>query len=63
MKKDALWQAYLDRNPQWKDEKANAGITVKGLRKLFDQTYDKGFEQGKAVVSQLDKAFGSIFKK
>jgi hypothetical protein len=39
MTKDRLWQAYVDKYPQFEDPNAVIKITSTNLRKMFDQTW------------------------
>ena len=44
MNKSDLWRIYCDKNPQFANDNTQITMTVRGLKKLFDQTYDAGFE-------------------
>ena len=63
MKKNDLWKLYVSKNPHFeRDEK----ITLKKdmLRKLFDQTFDAGYEEHKRIsesMKKLDSVFGNVF--
>lgn len=74
MKKLELWAIYCSRNPSFADDSARFTITGRGLRKMFEQAYDKGHEQGVANGKALaemqrperslsEKLFGDFFKK
>ena len=65
MTKDQLWQAYCERNPSFKDDDAHVTMTARGLKKLFNQTWDKGAEQGKVVgrISSKVDDFAEKFKQ
>lgn len=52
MKKADLWKIFAEKNPSFNGE-GNVTMSAAGLRKLFDQTYDNGFEQGKTVTAAL----------
>ena len=43
-----LWKQISDKNPSFNSD-GNITLSAKGLRKLFDLAYNKGFEQGKEV--------------
>jgi len=45
MKKEQLWAAYVAKNPQFKGTQ-RFSMTPQGLRKLFEQTWDRGYEEG-----------------
>lgn len=40
----SMWQAYIARNPHWTTD--GADLTADGLRRLVEQTYELGREQG-----------------
>lgn len=61
MTKEKLWLEYCKKNPRFLDEKAEITFTGKGLKKLFDQTYDLGFAQGKDVAANEKSIFENIF--
>jgi len=44
MTKEQLWKIYVDKNPKFLTDGAN--LSVAGLRKFFDQTWDAGHAQG-----------------
>lgn len=46
MKAEELWAAYVAKNPSFADPDANITMTARGLKRLFDQTYERGHEQG-----------------
>ena len=68
MKKADRWKIFSDKNPSFNGE-GNVTMSAAGLRKLFDQTYEQGYEQGKANVIAIQKlaqgapATESIFDK
>lgn len=45
MKKEELWAIYVKKNPQFAKE-GNVTLSTKGLRKLFDTTWDICYEEG-----------------
>lgn len=47
MKKSELWAIYTKKYPQFAGE-GNITLSAKGLRKLFDQTWDYAYYQGVA---------------
>ena len=60
MKKEILWQKITSKNQRFKTE--GARFTARGLRKFFDQAYDKGREQGmKEGMEHEPPDFGRIF--
>jgi len=68
MKKDELWEVYASKNPQFKGE-GTVTMTVTGLRKLFDQTWEQAHAQGvkygraaQDVQTQTNNLFGNIFR-
>ena len=45
MKKEELWAIYIKKNPQFAKE-GNVTLSTKGLRKLFDTTWDTAYHDG-----------------
>lgn len=45
MNRDQLWTHYASRNPSF-DGEGNVTMSAAGLRKMFDQTWEKAHEQG-----------------
>ena len=45
MKKSQLWKIYVAKNPSFAGE-GNITMSARGLRKLFDQTWDFAFHEG-----------------
>lgn len=66
MTKEELWRIYTDKNPQFLDEDAVIQMTGRGLRKLFEQTWDQahgqGFSNGKAKA-EIDRSFKERLNK
>jgi hypothetical protein len=56
MTKAALWKIFTDKNPSFNGT-GNVTLSAAGLRKLFDQAYehghDQGVEEGKAAKPSL----------
>lgn len=40
MTREKLWEAYVKKNPKFGDPNAVVSLTSRGLKKLFDQTWD-----------------------
>ena len=65
MKKSELWAIYVKRNPSF-DGDGNVTMTARGLKKLFDTTWDTALYDGEdeelmpenAGVEQLKRIFG-----
>jgi hypothetical protein len=53
MTKSDLWAEISKKNPGFNSE-GNVTLSAKGLRKMFDLAYGKGFDQGKAVSAALN---------
>ena len=57
LRKEQLWQKYIDKNPHWLTD--GVKLTPAGLKKLFDQTFDRGhalgFANGKAIAARPKK--------
>ena len=45
MKKSQLWKIYVAKNPSFEGD-GNITMSARGLRKLFDQTWDYAFHEG-----------------
>jgi hypothetical protein len=45
MKKSQLWKIYAAKNPSFAGD-GNITMSARGLRKLFDQTWDLAFHEG-----------------
>ena len=45
MKKSQLWKIYSAKNPAFERD-GNVTLSTRGLRKLFDQTWDYAFHEG-----------------
>jgi hypothetical protein len=45
VKKSELWKIYTAKNPSF-DGDGKITMSARGLRKLFDQTWDYAYEQG-----------------
>ena len=68
MKKSQLWKIYCAKNPAFERD-GNVTLSTRGLRKLFDQTWDYAFHEGEdehdtapinnsKSVDELRKIFG-----
>lgn len=68
MKKSQLWKIYTAKNPSFAGD-GNITMSARGLRKLFDQTWDFAFHEGEdeiehapvndsKAVDDLRKIFG-----
>jgi len=60
MSKEDLWKTYTERNPSF-DGDGMVTLSARGLRKLFEQTWehaqDHGFENGKAWQKDRTERF------
>jgi len=45
VKKSQLWKIYVAKNPSFAGD-GNITMSARGLRKLFDQTWDFAFHEG-----------------
>lgn len=45
MKKQELWSKYVEKNPSF-DGLGTVTMSARGLRKMFNQTWDIAFEAG-----------------
>lgn len=67
MNKDELWRFYCEKNAAFAGEE-NITLTARGLRKLFDTTWDaahkKGVANGRALAAmEQKKAPANPFKE
>lgn len=70
MTKEQLWEAYVARNPSFAGD-GNITLSAAGLRKLYEQTWESGFDAGfyppkpnirPSNGSTPSNPFGDIFK-
>ena len=54
MKKDALWKAYVGKNPKLSNDSNTITLTAKGFRKMFEQTYDIAYKRGKEMGKTIE---------
>jgi hypothetical protein len=45
VKKSQLWKIYVAKNPAFERD-GNVTLSTRGLRKLFDQTWDLAYHEG-----------------
>lgn len=63
MTREALWSAYVARNPAFAGP-GNVTLSAAGLRKLFEQTWDRGEEAGRAAAAngeRMSDMFNEMF--
>lgn len=48
-----LWEAYCARNPKFREPEAHITFTQAGLKKFFDQTFEKGYNHGRDVAGKF----------
>ena len=60
MKKDDLWRIYCDKNPQFANDDALITMTGRGLKKLFEQTYDAGYLQAMGNAGAKSESKGDF---
>jgi len=76
MTKQALWEAFIERYPQFKDGDSVVKLKSRGLRRMIDQAWDEGHAKGVRNGRPLEKTdndkrkpenlfggFGGIFDK
>jgi hypothetical protein len=51
MKKSQLWKIYVAKNPSFAGD-GNVTMSARGLRKLFDQTWDYAFHEGEDEIER-----------
>jgi hypothetical protein len=49
VKKSQLWKIYVAKNPSFAGD-GNITMSARGLRKLFDQTWDFAFHEGEDEI-------------
>ena len=69
MKKSELWAIYTKKNPSFAGD-GNVTLSARGLRKLFNQTWDTAYHDGEAeekipyfqqkgsALEELERIFG-----
>lgn len=62
MTKDELWATYVARNPQFAGD-GRVTLGAKGLRKLFDQTWDQAYAAGLESAGLFGGKNGDIFSE
>ena len=71
MQASELWLKYCERNASFRDPDGEVTMSVRGLKKLFDQTFEHGHKLGvsngnamaerEAERPRADSLFGKIF--
>ena len=56
-----LWEIYTKKNPHWLTD--NVTVTLEGLKKLVDQTFDMGFKAGAESSKTRTDDIYDIFNK
>ena len=57
MTKNQLWETYCQRNPSFRNPDNQITLTARGLKKMFDQTWDIAQKDDK-----MDGDFGDAFR-
>jgi hypothetical protein len=60
MTRDELWKLYCKKNPVFEAD-GNVTMTAKGLKKLFDTTYDMGHKAGREAGSKLETKANKMY--
>jgi hypothetical protein len=55
MTKEELWQIYCRKNPSFAKD-GNVTMSAKGLRKLFDTTWDTAYYDGESEESFVENS-------
>ena len=58
MNKEELWDHYVKENPSFAPSPTTVTLTTIGLKKLFDQTWNVGYAEGKKSKSLFEEVFG-----
>ena len=65
MKKSQLWKIYVAKNPSFAGD-GNVTMSARGLRKMFDQTWDlalhEGEEENEATPATDSKGVADLMK-
>lgn len=56
MTKNELWNIYVKRNPSFNGNE-NITMSAKGLKKLFDTTWDTAFYKGEEEDENIEQNF------
>ena len=56
MTKNELWNIYIKRNPSFNGD-GNITMSAKGLKKLFDTTWDTAFYKGEEEDENIEHNF------
>lgn len=56
MTKNELWNIYVKRNPSFNGN-GNITMSAKGLKKLFDTTWDTAFYKGEEEDENIEQNF------
>lgn len=56
MTKNELWNIYVKRNPSFNGD-GNITMSAKGLKKLFDTTWDTAFYRGEEEDENIEQNF------
>ena len=59
MTKDEYWKARVKRNPSFANEDKQIQMSVKMLRSLLEEAYDKGSENTAKIAGKV----GDLFKR
>ena len=69
MRQHELWARYCASNPDFAKEDARITLTGRGLKKLFDQTYEMAHKEGVANGKAMERKkqassnpFGNFFR-
>lgn len=62
MRKEELWVVYITKNPAF-IQAETITLTATGLKKLFDQTYQIGYDQGLSIGRSEKSVFEEMFGK
>lgn len=55
MTKQDLWNTYCAKNPSFAELDAKVVMTSRGLKKLFDQTWDMAVSHGMSIGAAKNK--------
>jgi len=66
MTKKELWKIYVKQNPNFIKNGASINLTAKGLKKVFDTTWNVTYKQGyknRDAEIEIPKILQGLFRK
>lgn len=60
MTKNEYWKAHVAKNPKFSDEENKIQMSVKMLRQLMEEAYEKGYEHSKKTNDVMKDLFKGV---